>query len=243
MTDLEYINNFFSTNPTPDERKAFERRVSEEPSFAGEVAFFLQTMQTAKERQVTERKNQFKALYGQQPEQKKITPVRKMLWYALAAAAMLAGVMFGYAIFSKPAPAKQLAKLYIKENLNELSITMGSNQDSLQTGLDLYNHGKLTEAAQLFEGLLKTDSSNVNAEKYAGIVYLRLQHYDKALTSFRKLSIIPNLYANPGKFYQAVTLMARNGPGDVETAKQLLQQVIAQRLKGSDKAKEWLKKL
>jgi tetratricopeptide (TPR) repeat protein len=243
MNDLEYINIFFSANPTPDERQAFERRVAEDPSFAGEVAFFLQTMQVAKEQQVTERKNQFKTLYGQHPEQKKIAPVRKMLWYALAAAAMLTGIILGYTIFIKPAPANQLAKLYVKENLNELSITMGSKQDSLQTGLDLYNQGKLTEAAQLFGGLLKTDSGNVNAEKYAGIVYLRLQDFDKALISFRKLSTIPNLYANPGMFYQAVTLMERNGPGDVETAKQLLQQVIAQNLEGSDKAKEWLKKM
>ena len=34
-----------------------------------------------------------------------------------------------------------------------------------------------------------------------------------------------------------------NAPGDVEMAKQLLQQVIAQHLEGSETAKDWLKKL
>jgi tetratricopeptide (TPR) repeat protein len=83
---------------------------------------------------------------------------------------------------------------------------------------------------------------DISAKKYAGIVYLRLSNYDKALAYFQDLEKYTSLYANPAIFYHALTLMKRNQPGDKQTAKQLLQQVVQNNLEGKGNAKQWLDK-
>ena len=50
------------------------------------------------------------------------------------------------------------------------------------------------------------------------------------------------LYDNPGEFYQALTLMKRNIPGDHQKAKFLLQDVVDKNLSGKEEAQKWLKK-
>jgi tetratricopeptide (TPR) repeat protein len=243
MTDLEYINDFFSSDPTPEEKGAFEERISGEPLFAEEVAFFLKTLEVAKTEQINARKNQFRDLYQQKTRGGKAAPVKR-IWYALAAAIVLGVMVLGYTFWMQTTSPDQLAREYIRQNYTIAPVTMdGSKQDSLQMGLDLYNNGRYSEAGRLFENLLKGDSSNPSAIKYAGLVYLHVKDYDKALGFFRQLTNIRSLYANPGKFFEAITLMERNGPGDRQGAKQLLQQVATQDLEGSEKAKEWLKKL
>jgi hypothetical protein len=83
---------------------------------------------------------------------------------------------------------------------------------------------------------------DISAKKYAGIVYLRLSNYDKALAYFQDLEKYTSLYANPAIFYHTLTLMKRNQPGDKQTAKQLLQQVVQNNLEGKGNAKQWLDK-
>jgi predicted Zn-dependent protease len=119
---------------------------------------------------------------------------------------------------------------------------MGGAQDSVQTALRLYNEGKLNEARVLFEKLNESHPSDNKTNEYAGIVSLRLGDYDQALKHFRALDAL-NLYANPGKFYVALTLLKRNGPGDAAEAKQLLQQVTDQGLEHDADARKLLEKM
>jgi hypothetical protein len=51
------------------------------------------------------------------------------------------------------------------------------------------------------------------------------------------------LFSNPGLFYAAITLLSRNGKGDVEAAKISLQMVIDKNLEGSKVAADLIKKL
>ena len=113
-------------------------------------------------------------------------------------------------------------------------------QDSMQVALKLYNEEKLTEALHEFQKIIESNPSNYLAIKNAGIVSLRLQHYDKALEYFKQLES-HKLFSNPALLYQAVTLMKRDHAGDAEAAKKLLQQVIDKDLEGKEEAKEWLK--
>ena len=69
-----------------------------------------------------------------------------------------------------------------------------------------------------------------------------LEQYDKAINYFSQLGNYTYFMQTPGKFYHALTLMKRNQPGDNETAKQLLQQVVENDLEGKKDAEEWLKK-
>jgi tetratricopeptide (TPR) repeat protein len=244
MTDsLEYIDNYFQGKFLPEEKKLFEQRIAEDPAFAEEVAFYLSARQVGKEHLAEEKKKRFKELYEQNNlSGANKTPARKF-WPWLAAAAVIAGIVFGLVLFMKPSSPQQLADQYIHQNLQTLHVSMGSGGDKLQTGLQLYNQGELTDALQQFEKIIRSDSVNADAKKYAGIVYLRQQQYDKALEYFQQLEKNTSLYANPSFFYHALTLMKRNQPGDKQEAKRLLNKVVQENRDEKESARQWLKKL
>ncbi len=107
----------------------------------------------------------------------------------------------------------------------------------------LYNEHQLDSSLRLFESIIQRDTANISAKKYAGIVYLRLGNYDKALAYFQELEKYTSLYSNPATFYHALALMKRNQPGDKQQARQLLQQVVQNDLEEKETAQQWLKKL
>jgi tetratricopeptide (TPR) repeat protein len=135
-----------------------------------------------------------------------------------------------------------MADKYIKDSFQTLRVKMGTSQDSLQNAVQLYNEGQLTSSAEIFEDIAQRDSSNTKAITNAGIAYLRLGNYDKALVYFQQLEKYTSLYINPGKFLHALTLLKRNQPGDKQQARQLLQQVVDNDLEEKETAKQWLDK-
>ncbi len=171
-------------------------------------------------------------------------PSRKYYRLGAAIAACFLLVIAGYLFLMQPKnDVRQLAANYTKENFSTLSLTMDASRDSLQLGLAAFNDKQYDKAVELFKSVYQKNSSNSDAVKYTGIVYLVTNDYDKALQYFQQLSQLKGLFSNPGKFYQAITLLQRNGKGDSEQAKLLLQQVVAEKLEGSQEAEEWLKKL
>jgi tetratricopeptide (TPR) repeat protein len=241
---LEYIDAYFKHELQPEEARHFEQRIKEDKSFAEEVAFYLSAKQVLKEEAITEKKKWFKELDEQNSSSSKlrsISPVRKIWVYAGAAAVILFIVSAGYLFVFKQSSPQQMANKYVKENLQSLGVTMGNSKDSLQNALGLYNEGLLNASLVQFESIAQRDSSNNSAKEYAGIVYLRLGNYDKALAYFQQLEKY-SLASNPAIFYQALTLLKRNQPGDKQQARQLLQQVVDNDLKGKETAQHWLDK-
>jgi tetratricopeptide (TPR) repeat protein len=242
---LEYIDAYFNHELKPEEARQFEQKIIEDRNFAKEVAFYLSTKQVLKEEIIAEKKKQFRELLGQNSSSSKlrsIAPVRKLWAYAAAAAAIVFILFAGYLfLFRQTTSPPQMAEEYVKQNLQSLGVTMGNSQDSLQNALRLYNEGRLNASLEQFESMVQRDSSNNSAKEYAGIVYLRLGNYDKALAYFQQLEKY-SLASNPAIFYQALTLLKRNQPGDKQQARQLLQQVVANDLKGKETAQQWLEK-
>jgi tetratricopeptide (TPR) repeat protein len=250
MDNSEYIENYFSGTPVPEEAHLFEKRIESDPDFAEEVAFYLSAHTVAREIAQSEKKQQFRDIYQKSQKDSnlpviktsKTTIIRKLV-YPVAAAAAVAGIVFGiYTMNSAVSPAK-LAAQYEKEHLENLPVTMSSRSDSVQTGIRLYNEGKPAEALQQFEKIIQSDISSYTAKKYAGLACLRLKNYDKALGYFVQLGAYKELYSNPAIFYEALTLMERNQAGDASKAKLLLQQIVQNDLEGKETAQEWLKKM
>src|SRR5262249_33588864 len=143
----------------------------------------------------------------------------------------------------KSASPQQMAENYITENLNTLPIKMSAETDSIQDGLRLYNKGQYDEALKQFKSILQRGAGtySMRVKKSIGISYLQLNNYDSALHYFQQFQN-DTLYANPSLFYQALTLMKRNLPGDKPKAKELLQQVVDNDLDEKESAKKWLDK-
>jgi tetratricopeptide (TPR) repeat protein len=244
---LENIDAYFSETMSAEQKIEFERRVVEDKNFAEEVAFYLSALDVAKEEVAKEKKEWFRQLLKENPpatgKVRQLTPIRRIGIYRLAAAASVIGLLFlgWYLFLQEKTTAAQMADQYIETTYHDLPPTMGE-VNSLDMAKETYNQGRFEEAAQKFEAIIKTDDSNDEAIKCAGISYLRFNNFEKALSYFRQLEKI-NLHSNPAVFLQAITLMKRNQPNDKQVAKQLLKTVIEKKLENSEVAEQWLKKL
>ena len=244
MDNLELIEAYFNDELAQERKGEFDRRIISDPAFAEEVAFYLSTKEAAAA-ELEENRFRLAELYKQHKQGNiaggRQAPLRK-LWPWAAAAAMIAGILIiGYLFFGTSQSAQQLADGYLKKQLQKLSVTMNGSKDSLEIGKRLYNEGKFTEALRQFESIVSADTASFSAKKFAGIVCLRLEEYDKALYYFKQLEYY-SLISNPAVFYQAITLLKRNLPGDESMAKVLLQQVVENDLEGNEDAEQWLKK-
>lgn len=241
MDNLDYIENYFINKPGTELTREFEGRIKSDPGFAEEVAFYLAAHEVSKEASGIEKKQRFKETY-QKNRIVRSVPVRKLVYY-IATAAVVSGLIFGTYTLFRPVSVQQLADQYEKENLQTLPVTMSGRSDSLQTGLRLYNDGKYSESLAQFENIIRSDTSNFTAKKYAGISALRLKEYDRALSYFEQMETRKGLYSNPAFLYEALTLMKRNLPGDAAKAKQILQNVVDNDQEGKEFAQESLRKL
>lgn len=226
MNEFDHISDYFSGALTPEETELFDQKIRQDPAFAEEVAFYCNAIQEARSQLYAEKKNHFRQLYTTSSAQKKDKPVFFMQrWVQAAAAAIIIiAALAGWLLWPQAKPG-EMADKFIQAHFYQLPNMMGE-ADSLQTAIALNNRNQLPEALAIFEKLAAADAKNETLIKYAGIVSLRLNYYDKALTYFSQLEEM-KLQSNPGKFYKALTLLKRNLPGDKENAQQLLKDVIA----------------
>jgi len=242
MDNLEYIDGYFKNPEQKERREEFEQKIINDPAFAEDVSFYISTHELVQSELNAESKKRFREIYEEQDIRTPKTTIRSI--WAYAAAAIVVGIIFGIYFFNKKNESpQQLADSYIQKEFATLGVKMSGKEDSLQNGLRLYNEGKLPEALQQFKKIITTDTSDLTAKKYAGIVSLKLQQYDSAMVYFMQLQKHTELYSNWGAFYLALTLMKRNQPGDAVKAKQLLQNVVQNNSEGKEVAQEWLKKL
>jgi tetratricopeptide (TPR) repeat protein len=243
MKHLAYIDEYFkSTEPAVDSRE-FEQKLLDDTSFAEEVAFYLTTQRLLQEKARNEKIERFRKLYDQQPVSSSplrvVRPVNR-IWRYVAAAAVIVGLIFTINLLL-PVSKQQMADRYIRQELLDLDVSMNGAIDSVQEMRDLYNQGKLSESLAISEAIINNNRGNLKALEYAGVINLRLQKYDEALRWFKQLSE-QKAYSNKGVFYQAVTLMKRNQPGDLPLAKSLLDEVVKNDLDGKAFAEKWLEK-
>jgi tetratricopeptide (TPR) repeat protein len=243
MNDLELIDHYFSGTMPRSDRALFEERCERDAAFANEVAFYIASRQQLREALHEQKKKEFAIEYQRlSSKENTVRPITSTRWLYVAAAACIALVIVFFTVF-RPQDPSRIASSYIKENLTTLSTTMSSGEDSLQLGIARYNEGRYQDAKTIFNSLAKRGNLAAESTRYLGITHLKLEEYDEAIVQFNKLSTHTQLYANPAKFYTAITLMKRAQGNDIEEAKKLLQEVVNEKLSGYREAELWLDKL
>jgi len=242
METIEYIDSYFQQTMDARERAVFEKKCEEDEAFAQEVAFYVLTRGSLREELLHQKQSAWRTKKIDDlffiPTLKKSFTSR---WIMYAAAACLVLAISAYFFETNPSP-KKLAENYIKTNYSNLSLTMDASRDSLQSGIAAYNNKEYDKALRLFKSIEKSDQSNSDAKKYAGLAYVQKDEYDSALKQFDELARTKGLFSNPGDFLKAVTLMIANAPGDKEEAKKLLQKVVNEKEDGSKDASILLQK-
>jgi tetratricopeptide (TPR) repeat protein len=243
MDTLEYIDGYFSGEYPPDEAGVFEKKIEEDPVFAGQVAYYLSARAAFKEMHAEQRKKRFRELLAEQAKPAVTVNMGRRRWVVALSAAVVIGVLaLGWLVFLRPVDGSRLADRYIRENLGTLSARMGAG-DSIQTGIVLYNRQQYPDALHQFEHILLSDPTNLTALLDAGIVALRMDDYEKALANFSKLQTLTDPHINPALFYEAITRLKRDHTGDLALSKRLLHRIVEEDLNRKADAEQLLKRL
>jgi len=240
---FDHIEAYLAGRLPAAEKQAFEDRCISDQVFAEQVAFYVSLRDGVQQELQAQKRASFAELHDKLLAARPAKGSVVRLWQVAAIAAAILIFFVVRTVFFNQPTAQALAANYIETNFTTIGITMGNNTDSLQAGIAAYNRKNFSEAEKIFESLQQGRPQQVEAVKYLGILYLTAGNYNKALAQFDTLSQNTQLYANPGPFYKAVTLMKRSGPGDKEAARTLLQEVVQKDLPGAAEATAWLKKL
>jgi tetratricopeptide (TPR) repeat protein len=233
---LEKIDKYFNNELSLSERQDFDIQLIKDDELKENVSFYLNTRTAAKQLADDKRREEFeelrKKLSQKSGDSGKIKP---MIWISGLAASAVLVVGFWWFSRTPDLATDAIADTYIQENFQNLPVKMDASADSLQMGLRLFNEQKLMEAQIVFESILKRKNNDSEATKYAGITALRLKNYDKAIQYFKILASQKDLFANPGKFYEAITLLQKS-PINKKEAEVLLKEVVDNGLEGKEEA-------
>jgi hypothetical protein len=233
---LEQIEKYFKNELSLSERQDFENQLATDSELAENTAFYLNANVAAKTLANEKRKAEFEVL-RKELSNRPVRKIKPLTWAIGIAASILLVVGFWWINQKSELNTEEFANTYIQEHFDDLPVKMDANTDSLQIGLRLFNKQKFKEAQSVFEAILHRKNNDSEAIKYAGITALRLAEYDKSIAYFRALSKQTNLFSNPGKFYEAITLMKQQ-PANKKEIEQLLKDVIDNNLEGKNEAEK-----
>ncbi|MEA5260101.1 hypothetical protein VB264_20050 [Arcicella aquatica] len=236
---LERIESYFNHTLSEEERQLFEKQLATDKELADEVAFYLNTKIAARENAKEKRKLAFEEL------RKKLSTTRKIgfnPWTMGIAASIFIALITWVLVQNNTGNPAEIADGYIQEHFENLPVKMDGNADSLQMGVRSFNKKDYSDAKLIFDDLLVRNPDAPEILRVAGITELKLAHYAKAAEHFHELGTQTNLFANPGKFYEALSLM-KIEPFDKKTVEGLLKEVVNNDLEGKEKAIEILKQL
>src|ERR1022692_1966870 len=116
MGNADYIESYFNNDLPAAGKEQFEQKIITDSAFAEEVAFYYSAWQTAKNELAEEKKKRFAEIYQQNISVQK-PGITIKLWKYAAAAAVVAGIIFGSYLYIKPVSPQQLANQYIQQHL------------------------------------------------------------------------------------------------------------------------------
>jgi tetratricopeptide (TPR) repeat protein len=233
---LEKIDKYYNNELSLSERQDFENELINNEELKENVSFYLNTRTATKQLADDKRRAEFEELRKKiSQKQANSGKIKPMIWLSGMAASVILVAGFWWFSHTPDLATDAIANTYIQENFQNLPIKMDASADSLQMGLRLFNEQKLSEAQIIFENILKRKNNDSEATEYAGITALRLKDYDKAIQYFKILASQKDLFANPGKFYEAITLLQQS-PMNKKEAEILLKDVVDNGLEGKEEA-------
>lgn len=227
-TNLEIIDEYLAGSLSDTEKAEVDMQILNDKAFAKDFAMTLLAKKAAKEEADIQRKKNFESLKSGMDLEKNDNIFTKKYAKVWAAAASIALMVGFFAIFNNEPNQEEIANNYIESKLNVLPVLMGTDADSLQKAIELYNKKSFTEAANIFEKLANRDAKNL---EYYGLTALQLEQYDKAATIFEKLSAKEE-YKSRAKLLKALSLIKK---GDKAKSMEIIKAINKKDLSLEDK--------
>lgn len=132
-------------------------------------------------------------------------------WYFAAASITLLIMISGLLYFVVPkeySNERLFSMYYSTENVMNVS---RSADNQLFEALIKYQQRDFSEAARLFEAILREDENNIVIRFYSGIAYIETQHYNDAILALKKiLEGEDNLYTEHASWFLGLTYLRIN---------------------------------
>lgn len=132
-------------------------------------------------------------------------------WYYAAASITLLIMISGmlYLIIPKDYSNERLFSMYY--NTEKVLNVSRSADNQLLDALIKYQQKEFSEAARLFEAILREDEKNIVIRFYSGIAYIETQYYNDAIVAFKKiLEGEDNLYTEHASWFLGLTYLRIN---------------------------------
>jgi len=236
----ERIEDYFESKLDEHQKKSFESDINQSPELLDEIAFYLQVKtaarQDGRDTELQEKHARWRSL---DPPVKQSAGM--LVRISIAAVLLIAVGLFWY-LNTTNDNLHQQALSYVEQSNSTMPVLMGASDDQLQKATALYNKKDYPAAILFTESYLNTHPLDPEGLKIIGFSNVQLKKYDQALAAFHQITLQRNLYQNPGKFYEAMTYLCRNGSDDELKAKKLMQELIDNNQEGKSEALKWLEK-
>jgi tetratricopeptide (TPR) repeat protein len=226
VTNLEKIELYLANEMKAAEKAAFEQELTENKDLKETYLLYVSIENTMKQDIDTDKVSFQKIINEQQQKHfssnkqfKKQTPIRKLLFIGLSAAAIIA-IMFTF--FPKSSSIKksndELYAYYAKiDTVDE--VTRGNNDSLFNIAAQLFNQKKYAESAKLFENI---QSNNAQVQFILGIAYTEIKQFDKAVTYFDEVLKGNSVFKEKAYWHKAMVYLKKN---DTEKCKQQLKSI------------------
>ncbi|MCB0839710.1 MAG: tetratricopeptide repeat protein, partial [Bacteroidetes bacterium] len=223
-TDDEIIA-YLSGEFTPEEEKAFEKRLQEEPSLAGALerhrAFEEKLRNYGAYKQKIEEIEQLNQQFSQtQSTSRRYTYV----YLAAAVLAILIAVIWFLQPDQKYTPEELVAEFFVPRFAPDIAGQGEDAEQILRMAHSRFNQRSFDEAINLYKEVLSSDSLNatlrVEAQFYLGQSLMKQDDFDEALHYLNRITDGP--YSQLGQWYTALSYLALNR---TEEARVILEKI------------------
>jgi tetratricopeptide (TPR) repeat protein len=208
MTNSELFEQYLDRKLADAETAGFEQRLREDAAFAREFEQYrlIQTdmqqwQETEKEREAL--KQTLKRVTGKNKDKARIRALSWYLWRAAVAIIIITPVL----LMTLKTSGKSDSALYEEYVSGEnISLTRGSNTDSLQEVLSgLFYDKKYAAAIDPLKQIINRSGDSLNeANIYLGYCYMQTAQYEQAKTIFTQNKIMPGIINDRAHWYLAL---------------------------------------
>ena len=199
MEKLETLINYLHNEVSAAERQEIEKELQVNESMQRDLQVLRDLDQTLHDdalisfvAKLQDTEKLYTAVYADEGEdaEMKASPRRRIFTWKYAVAASILILMVGSLVFflSKPNSDELYASYYEKYESSVGTRSDGpANADELVQAILEYDKGNYEVALNQFNEILKNDATNTTARFFAGVSYIELQKFDKAIDNLWKV--------------------------------------------------------
>jgi tetratricopeptide (TPR) repeat protein len=209
----EYIDRYLQGEMAPDEKNWFEKEIEGNLSLKQEIRLRKQVDIVLADNNLMELKAQLDLIHNEifVVSEKGKGTIRKIYRriYASAGALVIVSILFSVYLSSRNFSNSKLIEDFYKPASASLNFrSANEGQDQLTKAMDFYKGHKYQQAIELFETILKQDSTKIGLNLYSGISHMEIKEYDIASDRFQKIILNqPNPFVESAKWYLGMSYL------------------------------------